>query len=138
MLRVVADTNIYVSALLFGGLPENFLLMARAGKFDLYVSPPIFEEIRNVLTLKLKVSDAVMTSALGTIRAATHLVMPKPFSSIIIQRDPSDDRILECAMAAYAHVIVSGDQHLRDLNHFGNIEIMTVQNFFDYLQLHDL
>jgi len=136
MLRIVADTNIYVSAILFGGLPEDLLILAKKGRFDLYISSPIFEEIKKVLALKFNVEDAVIETALNEIRAATHLVEPLPFSSIVVQRDPSDDRILECAAAAYAHIIISGDRHLRDLNHFETIKIMTVRNFSDYLKLH--
>ena len=138
MLRIVADTNIYVSAILFGGLPEDFMMLAKAAKFKLYISLPIFEEIRKVLVLKFSATDMVIETALRTIRAATHLVQPRPFPEIVIERDPSDDRILECAVAAYANIIISGDRHLRDLNRFENIEIMTIRNFLEYLKLHGL
>jgi len=136
MLRVVADTNIYVSAILFGGVPEDLLTLAKTGHFDIYISSSIFEEIKKVLTVKFNTPDDIIEEALNEIRAATHLVEPLPFPSIVIERDPSDDRILECAVAVYAHVIVSGDRHLKDLNHFENIEIMSARNFLDYLKLH--
>ena len=49
MIRVVADTNVYVSAIVFGGTCEAILALARAGVVDLYVSPAILRELRFVL-----------------------------------------------------------------------------------------
>ena len=54
MLRVVADANIYVSALNFGGVPDQFLALARRGRVHLFISKPILDEIEGVLKRKFK------------------------------------------------------------------------------------
>ncbi len=103
-LTVTADTNVYVPALHFGGKPRRLLEAARAGLFDLAVSEPILTEVERVLRTKFA-WDA------EHVAAARRVV---------------GDRILECAVAAGAHVLVSGDKHLLRLGAFEGIRIVPV------------
>lgn len=130
LLRVVADTNVFVSALQFGGSAEHLWLLAQAGLFTLYVSVAILEELSGVLALKFRWSQSMIREAMSEIRDHTQIVTPREPLAVIID-DPDDDRILECAVAASAHIIVSGDQHLRKLRIFRNIAIMSLTDFLD-------
>jgi putative PIN family toxin of toxin-antitoxin system len=126
--RVVADTNIFVSAPQFGGAAEDLWLLARAGLFDLFISPAILEELAEVLAAKFDWSRSRLQEALSEIRAHARLVRPRE-SLAVIHDDPSDDRILECAVEAEAHVIVSGDSHLRKLKVFRGIAVISLAQF---------
>lgn len=134
MLRVVADTNIYVSAFAFGGQIGKILEFAQEGRFELYISRFIISEIRRTFTKKFHWPPDKLAALISNVLRFTYLVEPTERIHVI-SRDPSDNHILECAVASYAHIIVTGDRHLQDLNHFENIEIISPRNFLDYLEL---
>lgn len=128
MLRVVLDTNVLVSALLFHGPPNALVHLVLDGKLAPATSSPLLEELRRVLTTKFRypaqVADLIHTewNALCTIVEPTI-----QFSEI--PADPTDNRVLECAVSAHADVIVSGDCHLLALNSFRGILILSPQAF---------
>lgn len=130
-LRVVADTNIYVSALQFGGLAEDLWLLAKANAFDLFISPPILEELARVLSEKFGWRPPLIDEAMAEVRGYAEMVLPQT-TLTEIKDDPTDDCILECALEAAADVIVSGDRHLLQVKKFRGIEILTLR---DFLQL---
>ena len=132
MLRVVADTNIYISALNFGGPPDEVLALARRGRVGLYVSTPIMIEIEGVLQRKFRWPPGRVREALTAIREFATFVRPQERISTI-KKDEPDNRVLECAVAANAAIIVSGDSHLRDLGSFRRIEILSPRAFLDRL-----
>jgi len=116
MTRVVPDTNIVVSGLLWRGNPRRILDAARDGIIELFTSPVLLEELEDVLsrekfavrfsTANVAVQDLVSGySALATITEA------KPIEPVILV-DPDDDAVLACALAAEAEVIVSGERRL--------------------------
>jgi len=129
-LRVVADTNIFVSALQFGGAAEDLWFLAQAGLFDLFVSAAILEELAGVLAAKFRWSRPHVQEAVSEIRDHTQLVQPRE-DLAVIRDDPDDDRILECAVEADAHVVVSGDSHLLKLKAFGSIPVMSLAHFLE-------
>jgi putative PIN family toxin of toxin-antitoxin system len=128
-LRVVADTNVYVSIFQFGGRISEIVDLAVAGAIELYISEPILEELRGVLANKFQWSKHRTEEAADTLLRLCHFVTPQ--QSLRIAADPDDDRILECAVEARADVIVSGDRHLLELNAFRNIPIMPPRQFLD-------
>ena len=127
-LTVTADTNVYVSALHFGGKPRRLLEAARAGLFDLAISAPILAEVERVLRTKFAWDVAHVAAALRVLGGFTWLVAPERVIAAVPD-DPDDDRILECAAAAGAHVVVSGDKHLLRLDAFEGVRIVTVAEF---------
>lgn len=128
MIRVVADTNVYVSALLFGGAPEEVLLLARTGSVSLHISAAIQEELRRVLEEKFGWESTRVYAALAALAKFTTVEIPRTEVNAVAA-DPSDNPVLECALAAQAHVIVSGDRHLRKLRTFRGISILTPREF---------
>lgn len=132
MACVVADTNIYVSAFNFGGQPSRILELAQEGAIELAVSQPILDEIERVLSgKKFGWRKDQVKDTLSNIQEFTGLVRPEKFSAVVIVEDPSDDRILECALEAKADAIVSGDHHLLDLEDFQGIPIVEPAEFLE-------
>jgi putative PIN family toxin of toxin-antitoxin system len=128
--RVVADTNIYISALNFAGTADEVLALGRAGVVDVFISPPILEEIEGVLLRKFRWTARRAREAVRAIRSFAVRVTPVE-SVHVVSEDEPDNRILECALAARANVIVTGDQHLLKLKRFRGILITRPREFLD-------
>lgn len=130
MTRVVADTTVYVSALHFGGVADQVLALARSGAIELFVSLPILREIQGVLTQKFAWSPGRARAALTTIQAFAQIVRPAERLAVITKDEP-DNRMLECAVAAQAHTVVTGDQDLLRLRRFRGFLIVSPRAFLD-------
>ena len=129
-MRAVADTNVYISALNFGGTAEEVLTRARAGALELVTSPSILTEVEGVLIRKFHWSGSRAREATALIREFTRVVHPETPVRIVTEDEP-DNRILECALAAEAEVIISGDTHLHQLRVFQGIPIMGPREFLE-------
>ncbi len=130
MDKVVADTNIYISSILFGGKPEKLLKMAEAGTIQLFISSSILHEITGVLRRKFDWNSYQISKAESYIRFISFSVVPSERIAII-EKDYTDNRVLECAVEAAASHIVTGDtRHLLPLEEFRGIKILTVAAFF--------
>jgi putative PIN family toxin of toxin-antitoxin system len=130
MPRLVADTNIYVSALVFGGVAEEVLLLARQHLVELFISAPILDETDGVLRRKFAWTPSRARDAMADIRGYATAVYPKEKIAAVVVDEP-DNRILECAVEAKAHFVVSGDSHLRTLRQFRDILILSPRAFLD-------
>ena len=129
MIRVTADTNIYISGLNFrGGHPYRFLELARTGKILLAVSDAILDEMAEVLQRKFDWPADDIADSREMISSFAQRVAPTETFDVV-RDDPDDNRILECAAAARADYIVSGDNHLLNLRTFRDIPIVKVADF---------
>jgi uncharacterized protein len=128
--RIVADTNVYISALNFAGTADEVLALGRAGVIEVFISPPILEEIETVLARKFRWAAPRVREAVRAIRRFAVLVNPGE-SVNIVREDEPDNRILECALAAGADTIVTGDHHLLKLKRFRGILIASPRQFLD-------
>jgi len=135
MVKVVLDTNVLISGLLWEGLPNRILTLIKQGEVTLCLSPEIVEEVEAVIKrdkfkgrvreLETKVGELVSSilaqaniySTEGTIEA--------------IEEDPDDNMFLSCALYAGAEYIVSGDKHLLDLGFYSGIKIFSPREFLD-------
>ena len=133
-IRTVIDTNVIVSAILFGGIPGELISLWKSGHIQPLASKDIIDEYIKVLTYpKFDLSEKEINYILyNEILPFFEVVAPKPGQSII-QEDPSDDKFLHCAKAGKASVIISGDQHLLSLKSYGKIKIITPSQFLDNL-----
>lgn len=128
-MKVVLDTNVFVSALIAGGTPEKIVQAARRGQIHLVTSPPLLLELSTVLTKKLRWSRSDAHRAVRFLGKVAHLVNPST-SITRVRNDPSDNRVLECAVDANADYIVSGDRHhLLPLKTFRGIPIFSPRDF---------
>jgi len=128
VILATADSNIYISALQFGGVPLQFLNAARAGAFKLAISDALMSEIRGVLQEKFHWSDEMLDEATAGLADLTQIVRPTQMLRVIAE-DPDDDRVLECAIASGSQFIISGDNHLLHLAQYENIRILKVAEF---------
>ena len=127
-MRVVFDTNIYVSAFgISGGNAEEAYLHAVGGSFELVTSSAILTETANVFRTKFNWSDEKVGKLLGTLSQMATVVKTQP--SLHVLTDESDNRILECAIEADANLIVTGDRHLLDLKRYQTITIVKLSDF---------
>ena len=108
-MRVVADTNVFISALIFGGLPGRFLDLALQGKFTLLTSPLLLDELDEKLRGKFAVSDHDALAVRAKLESNAEVVEPD-FELNAVPDDPDDNRVLECAVAGKEEFIVSGDR----------------------------
>ncbi|MCS6304817.1 MAG: putative toxin-antitoxin system toxin component, PIN family [Nitrospira sp.] len=131
MITAVADTNIYISALLFGGPAETILSMARAGLIELSHSPAIERELQRILHDKFQWTKLQVQDALAELRTVSHRILPALRLSGIVQ-DDADHRILECALAARVDYLITGDKrHLQPLKQFRGITIVSPRTFLN-------
>jgi putative PIN family toxin of toxin-antitoxin system len=128
VIRVTADSNIFISAFLRGGKPLQLLEMARAGDVELSITEHLLAEVARVLRTKFRVSDEDAQEFRHEICSFATLVVPSETIDAV-SADPTDNRILECAVAAGSHVIVSGDRHLLELRVFRGIKIQILADF---------
>ncbi|MBI3016718.1 MAG: putative toxin-antitoxin system toxin component, PIN family [Deltaproteobacteria bacterium] len=128
---VVFDTNVLVSAIQFDKLPLDLLDLAVDRRIQLVLSEAILSELYRVLKVKFKRPEEELDWIIDLIIANCSLVEPSERITKI-KEDDTDNRILECAVAAKASFIVSGDtKHLLPLKKFQTIEILTPREFMD-------
>lgn len=133
MPRIVLDRNVLISALHFGGKPEELLLLANQGEIELIVSPFILDETARILKEKLGWREKEIQAALGLIREVATIIDPK-LKINIIPEDESDNLILACAVEAKADFLVTGDKrHLLPLKRHQGTQILTPRDCLDYL-----
>jgi len=131
--RVTADSNIYISALMFGGKPLQFLEMALDGEVELGISEAILTETLRVLRDKFHHTPEQLQEAERFIAAITSRVYPtEPLDAV--PTDPDDNRVLECAIAATSDVVVTGDADLLSLGSFRGMPIQKPAAFLAAFQ----
>ncbi len=129
MIKVVPDTNILISAIVFGGPPREILEKGVEGRLRLFVSDAILEELAAVLKRsKFNYPPPVIRTIIGELEIISERVVPL-IRLDVIEKDPDDNRVLECAVASAADVIVSGDKHLLDLEAYEGIKILKPADF---------
>jgi len=139
MTRVVPDTNIIVSGLLWRGNPRRILDAARDGIVELYTSPVLLEELEDVLSRekfvpRLAAANVTVQDLVSGYSALATVIEAEPIEPVILV-DPDDDAVLACAFSADAEVIVSGDSDLLDLKEHKEIRILTATEFLAELSL---
>lgn len=128
-MRVVADTNIVVSGLLWKGNPRRVLDAARNGTIDLFTSIVLLTELEDVLNRerfaeRLASADVSSRELVFGYAALASVIQPAKIEPVIFA-DPDDDAVLACAIAAQAEIVVSGDSHLLGLSQYRDIAILT-------------
>jgi putative PIN family toxin of toxin-antitoxin system len=127
-MRIVVDTNVIVSALVFGGVPRRVFGMIESGDCIFFYSTDIENETRRVLRDKFGWDEERLDRYLPTLWGLGKRVTPRRRVNTV-RDDPDDNRILECALAAGAETIVSGDGHLLKLGVYEGIAILSPREF---------
>ena len=132
-MRVVVDTNVLVSGLLWKGAPSRIILAAETGDLEFCTSAPLLAELRDVLTRpkfakRLAMGHTRPEELADGFRRLATIVAPALIPPTVGD-DPDDDQLLACALAANAEAIISGDRHLLALKAFKDIPVLTVAEF---------
>ena len=136
-MRLVFDTNIIISALLWHGAPRHLLHFAHSSAVQLYTSLPLLLELDEVLRrgkFLARLQEAQVTAddlLLGFAALAT-TVEPLAITPVVLS-DPDDDHVLACALAAKADVVVSGDHHLLQMGAYSSIPILPADVLIDQM-----
>lgn len=127
--RIVVDSNVIISGFLFGGNPARVLGAVVEGLARCCTSLPILDEVRGVLLRpKFGLSPEQALSFVEEFRLLCEVAAPRT-AVHVINDDPADDKVLECAAEAKADVIVSGDSHLLDMGQWRSIRIVSPAEF---------
>jgi len=126
--KIVIDTNIYISAIFWGGKPRSVVDLGRNGQISIFTSSQIEKEINKKLKTKFGLSDEEVAQILFDFSTFT-LPIKVSRKITVIDDDPDDDKFIECAVASRAGIIVSGDKHLLNLKEYKGIKIMKAADF---------
>jgi uncharacterized protein len=128
-VRLVLDTNIIVSAVVFGGKPREVLDLCIKGRHLLVTCAAIIAETESVLTRpKFGFPTEAVRMITAELLQIAELAEPKRIPSVI-PSDPDDDMVLACAVTGKADAIVSGDRHLTALGTHRKIPILDAAGF---------
>ena len=127
-MRVVFDSNIFISAFVFpGSMAERAIVKIIEGNDSLYISKEILDEVLSVLSSKFsRDTEAISRVALNLSELAEFV---SPTEKIRVLRDEPDNRILECAVCADADIIVTGDKEMLKLREHGKIGMMSLKEY---------
>lgn len=132
-MRAVLDTHIFVSALVLpGGQAEKAVLAAAEGRFALVVSKPLIGEVLGVLARKFGRDPEQLARVAVFLADLGRLVRPR--AKVRVLKDEPDNRILECALAGRADVIVTGDRAMLALGEWKGVRIVTLRAFLGLLE----
>lgn len=127
-MKAVFDTNILVSAITFpGGRAEAAVMKAVEGDVELLISKPIIDETLGVLARKFDRDPEELARVAVFLSELGKLVVPR--TKLKILSDEPDNRVLECAMAGHAEVIVTGDRAMLRLGEYREVKIVTLKDF---------
>jgi putative PIN family toxin of toxin-antitoxin system len=128
--RVVLDTNVFISAMLFCGQPSQLVSLWQRNEIVFLVSSEVMKEYLRVLSYpKFRLGEDEIKSLIEV--EVTPFIEPVKTRTklCLIDRDPSDNKFLELAVDGKADAIVSSDKHLLDLKTYEGIEIIPVAEF---------
>ncbi|PIP63813.1 putative toxin-antitoxin system toxin component, PIN family [Candidatus Roizmanbacteria bacterium CG_4_9_14_3_um_filter_33_18] len=129
MIKVVLDTNIIVSAIVFGGKPRDIIYLIQEGKVQAFVSSFILYELKEVLTKKFNFNDEKLSEVEDLINKNFVSVSPKD-SLKMIKSYPIDNKILEVAVESKADYLITGDKkHILPLKKIRKTKIVLAEEF---------
>ena len=133
MTKVVLDTNVLISAIVYGGNPRIILEAALAGSIELCISEAIIGEVQAVLGRpQFGLSAQFVHNTVAELASLSRWVTPETHFDLI-KEDPTDNLVLDCAVTAEADYLVSGDGHLLHLGACGKVRIVNPQEFVQIL-----
>jgi len=130
-LRIVLDTNVFISGVFFSGPPYEILKACIDKRIQIIISSEILQEYKRVgeelmhRYPEIEIIPILKSFSKNAISISASR-LPHP-----VCVDPDDDKFLECAVTGNAERIISGDRHLLDINDFQGIKIVKPRMFVD-------
>lgn len=130
-MRVVIDTNIFVSSFL-GGNPRRIIDLWKKGRITLCLSKDILDEYFEVLQRIGLKNEEELKELLSLLSKGFNIIFTAKTPKIkVVKGDPDDDKFIECAVALKAEVIISGDKAVKEIGVYMGIRILSPRQFVD-------
>lgn len=130
-MKVVIDTNVFVSGIFFTGPPSRILEAWRDERVRVVISPDIIEEYRRVVDVLMTQFPSIeIDRILELLADNSEIVSPESLPGAVCE-DPDDDKFLSCALKGGASVIISGDKHLLKVSGYKGLQIISPRKFVD-------
>jgi uncharacterized protein len=130
-VKVVLDTNVFVSGVFFSGPPFQILQAWRNGKIQLVISLEILDEYRRVGEILAGEHPAISLEPVLEYVIQNTIVFSVPRLSERVCDDPDDDKFLACALASGSNLVISGDKHLLKVSGYQAIKVLKPRDFLD-------
>ncbi len=131
MIRVVVDTNVFISSF-FGGNPRKIIDLWKSGQITFCLSRPIIDEYINVLRRMCLQNEHELEDLLSLFSHGFHVLFTAKTPTLnIVEKDPDDDKFIECAVALKSKCIISGDKALKEIENYIGIKIQSPKQFLD-------
>jgi putative PIN family toxin of toxin-antitoxin system len=129
VIKVVVDTNVFVSSF-FGGNPRKIIDLWKTGAISLCLSREIIDEYVEVLERMGLENEQGLGELLDLFARGLHAVFTaQPPTLHVIDKDPDDNKFIECAVALKAAAVISGDKAVLEVKNYMGIQIMTPKDF---------
>lgn len=129
MIKVVIDTNVFVSSF-FGGNPRKIVDLWKSGQITLCLSKPIVDEYMAVLRRLELENEPELEELLNLFAGGYHVLFTSKTPRLtVVEDDPDDNKFIECAVALKAHFVVSGDKALTAIQDYMGIKIVAPRQF---------
>lgn len=127
-MRIVLDTNVYISAAILGRVCEEITQTCRFSNLEVFITKDIIEELKDKLSKKFLWGKDQVKLFLESVLEFCNIIEIKE-KIRFIKDDPDDDKILECAVSANCDFIISGDRHLLMLKSYKTIRVLSPADF---------
>ena len=132
MMRVVIDTNVFVSSF-FGGYPQKIIDLWKSGDIILCLSNAIIDEYMVVFRRLGLQNEKELSELLSLFAHGFHIVFTAKTPALrVVEKDPDNDKFIECAVALKADFIIAGDKALREIEAYMGIKIANPKEFCSY------
>jgi putative PIN family toxin of toxin-antitoxin system len=133
-MKVLLDANIFIYSFFWGGNPRKVLERVIAGIDELFITKEILDEISDVMgRSKFHADENEINYFIHSIEEMANKVVPQR-SITNGSRDKTDNKYIECGIAAYVEYIVSGDIHLLELKEYENIKMVTAKEYLKIMR----
>jgi len=130
-LKVVMDTNVFVSGVFFSGPPYQILSAWQLGEFELVVSQEILDEYQRVGEILAEQHPRIDLNPILNFVIEHAKVYRSPKLKEPVCEDPDDDKFIACALSSGSRVIIIGDKHLLKVSGYQRIEVLKPREFVD-------
>jgi putative PIN family toxin of toxin-antitoxin system len=131
-MKIVLDTNVFISGIFFGGPPSQILKFWRQSKLIIVLTQQILEEYQRVGDeLSIKYPSINIEPIIKLFTIFGEFVETKGIIETICE-DPDDNKFIECAIASQSKLIVSGDKHLLTISGYKDIKVLKPRQFIDH------
>jgi len=128
-MKIVLDTNVLVSGIFWGGVPEKILELAMSGEVEIYATEEILNEYFRIIE-RIGKKDKDLCSQWKMLLIQIVKIV-EPVKRMKLCRDPKDDMFLECAVSSGSEYIVSGDDDLLSLKMVDDVRIVTAKRYLE-------